>query len=213
MAFQEALNCMSKLAGALLFWFTGNQHGPRTPTQVKHITSTRHNLTGFRFSFRSKGESSSPVVSGNISIFMMRLLCGEAEGLQSFSILSLAATLVPPFKNLEDTGMTVRLVINCNGMKINAVKNAFEKSLRARLLKTNPDTDYSCMREFGSFFTKDIPLPVGTTVDFLGGKQIGAVHSKELCRAFFDMYIGDIPVSEETKEEIGNNVALIIRNC
>ncbi|KAF2304264.1 hypothetical protein GH714_029005 [Hevea brasiliensis] len=66
----------------------------------------------------------------------------------------------------EDTGMTVWLVINCNGMKINAVKNAFEKSLRARLLKTNPDTDYSCMREFGSFFTKDIPLPVGTTVDF-----------------------------------------------
>lgn len=124
----------------------------------------------------------------------------------------------------EDIGMTVRLVINCNGMKINTVKDAFEKSLRARLLKTNPDTDYNCLRAFGSFFTKDIPLPVGTTVDFrrtadgqliteIGGNQIGAVHSKELCRAFFDMYIGDIPVSEQTKEEIGQNVGSIIRRC
>ncbi|KAJ8774324.1 hypothetical protein K2173_011196 [Erythroxylum novogranatense] len=35
----------------------------------------------------------------------------------------------------EDIDMIVRLVINCNGMKISTVKNAFEKSLRARLLK------------------------------------------------------------------------------
>jgi hypothetical protein len=31
--------------------------------------------------------------------------------------------------------------------------------------------------------------------------------------AFFDMYIGDIPVSEQTKEEIGKNVACIIGKC
>ncbi|CAI0401314.1 unnamed protein product [Linum tenue] len=66
----------------------------------------------------------------------------------------------------EDIGMTVRLVINCNGMKINTVRDAFQKSLRARLLKTNPSTDYSCLEAFGSLFTKDIPLPAGTTVDF-----------------------------------------------
>ncbi|XP_043811375.1 fatty-acid-binding protein 2 isoform X2 [Manihot esculenta] len=350
MAFQEALKCMSKLAGALLFWFTsssssnltqqisGNQHGPRVGsshslTQVKHITSTKHELTGFRFGYRSKGESSSLVVLGKISSFMRRLLCREAERLQSFPVFSFAAALVPPLENLpskvlavplengdgqvqrsidqrpcevgphgcsgfsfpdlnwtrhaveprtgiefpvildnilaeehkssltsevlvgtgsksmkiikvkslkvyafgfyvhpnsvceklgqkyasvpsdelnkcrdfyedllrEEIGMTVRLVINCNGMKINTVKNAFEKSLRARLQK-------------------------GTTVDFrrtadgqliteIGGEQIGAVHSKELCRAFFDMYLGDIPVSEQTKEDIGNNVGSILRRC
>ncbi|KAJ6862544.1 hypothetical protein NC652_039404 [Populus alba x Populus x berolinensis] len=44
----------------------------------------------------------------------------------------------------------------------------------------------------------------------VGGNQIGVVCSKDLCRAFFDMYIGDIPVSEQTKEEIGKNVASII---
>ncbi|KAA0064542.1 hypothetical protein IC582_015351 [Cucumis melo] len=124
----------------------------------------------------------------------------------------------------EDINMTVRLVINYNGMKINTVRDAFEKSLRARLLKANPETDYHCVRTFGSLFTKDIPLPVGTTIDFrqtadgqliteMGGTLIGAVRSKELCRAFFDMYLGDVPVSEETKKEIGKNVAGLIGRC
>lgn len=31
--------------------------------------------------------------------------------------------------------------------------------------------------------------------------------------AFFDMYIGDVPVCEQTKEEIGRNVASIIGRC
>lgn len=31
--------------------------------------------------------------------------------------------------------------------------------------------------------------------------------------AFFDMYIGDVPICEETKEEIGKNVASILRGC
>ncbi|KAG4194922.1 hypothetical protein ERO13_A06G080100v2 [Gossypium hirsutum] len=124
----------------------------------------------------------------------------------------------------EDIGMTVRLVVNCNGMKVNTVRDAFEKSLRARLVKTNPNTDYRCLSTFGSYFTQDIPLPAGTIIDFqrtadgqlitkIGGNQIGAVHSKDLCRAFFDMYIGDFPVSEQTKEDIGRNVANIIRRC
>ncbi|KGN55383.1 fatty-acid-binding protein 2 isoform X2 [Cucumis sativus] len=124
----------------------------------------------------------------------------------------------------EDINMTVRLVVNYNGMKINTVRDAFEKSLRARLLKANPETDYHCVRTFGSLFTKDIPLPVGTTIDFrqtadgqliteMGGTLIGAVRSKELCRAFFDMYLGDVPVSEETKKEIGKNVAGLIGRC
>lgn len=35
----------------------------------------------------------------------------------------------------------------------------------------------------------------------------------EFPAAFFDMYIGDVPVSEQAKEEIGRNVASIIRRC
>ncbi|KAL3500864.1 hypothetical protein ACH5RR_039957 [Cinchona calisaya] len=124
----------------------------------------------------------------------------------------------------EDINMTVRLVVSCNGIKINTVKDAFEKALRTRLLKTNPDTDYTCLQRFGSIFPKDIPLHAGTTINFrrtadgcfiteIGDNQLGTVQSKELCRAFFDMYIGDIPVCEQTKEQIGENVANIMRRC
>ncbi|PPS15673.1 hypothetical protein GOBAR_AA04901 [Gossypium barbadense] len=109
----------------------------------------------------------------------------------------------------EDIGMTVRLVVNCNGMKVNTVRDAFEKSLRARLVK-GTIIDFQRTAD-GQLITK------------IGGNQIGAVHSKDLCSgvsnicympgAFFDMYIGDFPVSEQTKEDIGRNVANIIRRC
>ncbi|CAA2961604.1 fatty-acid-binding protein 2-like [Olea europaea var. sylvestris] len=124
----------------------------------------------------------------------------------------------------EDINMTVRLVVSCNGIKINTVRDAFEKSLRARLMRTNPDADHHCLQTFGSIFSQDIPLHVGTTINFhrtadgkliteVGGNQLGAVQSKDLCRAFFDMYIGDVPVCEQTKEEIGKNVASIVSTC
>lgn len=124
----------------------------------------------------------------------------------------------------EDISMTIRLVVSANGIKINTVRSAFEKSLRARLMKTNPDSDFDCVRKFGSLFAEDIPIRAGTTIFFkrtadgyliteIEGDEIGAVQSKDLCRAFFDMYIGDVPVCEQTKEEIGRNVASMIRRC
>ncbi|KAF3578034.1 hypothetical protein DY000_02034462, partial [Brassica cretica] len=124
----------------------------------------------------------------------------------------------------EDIVMSVRLVVNYNGLKINTVREAFEKSLRARLVKANPKTNFNCLNDFGSFFTQDIPIPAGTVIDFrrtadgqliteIGGNLVGAVRSKDLCRAFFDMYIGDVPVSEQTKEEIGRNVVGILKSC
>ncbi|CAL0332915.1 unnamed protein product [Lupinus luteus] len=109
----------------------------------------------------------------------------------------------------EDINMTVRFVVNCKGMKINSVKDAFEKSLQARLVKTNPSTDFHCLTTFGSYFTEDIPLPLGTVIKFR--RTVDGHLITE--RAFFDMYIGDVPVSEQTKEEIGRNVADIIRRC
>ncbi|CAK8569880.1 unnamed protein product [Lathyrus sativus] len=124
----------------------------------------------------------------------------------------------------EDISMTVRLVVNCKGMRINSVKNAFEKSLRARLVKTNPSADFDCLCTFGSYFTENIPIPLGTVIEFkrtvdgrliteIGGSYVGSVHSKDLCRAFFDMYIGDLPVCEQAKKEIGMNIANMIKSC
>uniref|UniRef100_A0A804PNT8 Chalcone--flavanone isomerase n=1 Tax=Zea mays TaxID=4577 RepID=A0A804PNT8_MAIZE len=113
----------------------------------------------------------------------------------------------------ENIDMTVRLVVSYNGLSIGTVRDAFEKSLGFRLQKT-----------FGSCFSEDIRIPAGTKIDFrqtsdgqliteIDGKQIGTVQSKDLCRAFFDMYIGDPPVSVETKQDIAQNVAGLIRRC
>ncbi|KAF7830409.1 fatty-acid-binding protein 2 [Senna tora] len=372
LALEEAFNRVSGLAGAFLVWFcsgsstkvaqdiAGSQFGNAggASMQVKPISSVRHNLVGFHFSFRSERKYTAPVALAKISSFASGLLWREVKRLQSYPVLSLAAALVPPIQNLsskvltgplenadvpthggkdqipcevkkqgrahlslpglnctkhavepktgiefptildnildgeqnsslnsqvlvgtgsrtmtivkikslkvyafgfyvhpyslceklgpkyasisadelsnshdfykdllrEDINMTVRLVVNCKGMKINTVKDAFEKSLRARLVKTNPTTDFGCLSTFGSHFTQDIPLPLGTVINFqrtadgrliteIGGNQIGSVQSKDLCRAFFDMYIGDVPVCEQTKEEIGRNVANMIRRC
>jgi hypothetical protein len=124
----------------------------------------------------------------------------------------------------ENIDMTVRLVVSYNGLSISTVRNAFEKSLCFRLQKMNPNTDCNCLKTFGSYFTEDIRIPTGTMIDFrqtsgghliaeIDGKQIGTVQSKDLCKAFFDMYIGDPPVSMETKQDIAQNVAGLIRRC
>ncbi|KAL5213135.1 hypothetical protein ABZP36_023982 [Zizania latifolia] len=124
----------------------------------------------------------------------------------------------------ENIYMTVRLVVSYNGLSIGTVRDAFEKSLCSRLQKMNPNTDYHCLKTFGSYFSEDIRIPAGTKIDFrqtsdgqliteIDGKQIGAVQSKDLCRAFFDMYIGDPPVSVETKQNIAQNVGGLIRRC
>jgi len=124
----------------------------------------------------------------------------------------------------ENIDMTVRLVVSYNGLSIGTVRDAFERSLGFRLQKMNPNTDYQCLKKFGSYFSEDIRIPAGTKIDFrqtsdgqliteIDGKQIGTVQSKDLCRAFFDMYIGDPPVSVETKQDIAQNVAGLIRRC
>ncbi|KAJ3699154.1 hypothetical protein LUZ61_002859 [Rhynchospora tenuis] len=124
----------------------------------------------------------------------------------------------------EDIHMTVRLVVNCNGLSISKVRKTFEKCLRSRLEKMNPETDYHCLQKFGSYFSQDIRIPMGTTIDFrqtaegqliteINGRHIGAVQSKDLCKAFFDMYVGDLPVSAQAKNEIAGNVGSLIKRC
>lgn len=121
----------------------------------------------------------------------------------------------------ENLDIRVRLVVNYNGLSVGAVRDVFEKSLGLRLQKMNPNTDFHCLKTFGSHFTEDIAIPSGTKIDFcqtsdgkliteIDGKQIGAVRSKDLCKAFFDMYIGDSPVSLEAKKVVAQNVAGLI---
>lgn len=120
LALQEAFGHVTKLAGALLFWFSGcsssnlvqdiarslNGHrfgnccSSRVSLQVKAISN---NVAGFGFPVRSKRKSSFPfgvATLGKMSSFTVRFIWGEAKRLQSYHVLSLAAALVPPIQNL-----------------------------------------------------------------------------------------------------------------
>jgi len=66
--------------------------------------------------------------------------------------------LVLPFSR-ENLDMRVRLVVHYNGLSVGAVRDVFEKSLGLRLQKMNPNTDYHCLKTFGSHFTEDIAIP------------------------------------------------------
>lgn len=113
-ALEEAFGHVSKVAGALLFWFSGGSSSnavrnvargqPRfgaSTMNVKAKPVITNNVAGFGFPFRSKKrKSSSPVTLRKISSFAVRLFWREAKRIQSYPVLSLAAALVPPIQNL-----------------------------------------------------------------------------------------------------------------
>lgn len=116
LAIEGAFNHISKIAGAFLFLFSsgsssnirreiaGKQQGskPRglkSCSLVRHITSNRQNFRGFHFSYRFKEKCAIPVID-KISRFVMKHFYGEADKVQLYPMLSLAAALVPPFDDM-----------------------------------------------------------------------------------------------------------------
>ena len=112
LALQEAFSRISGFAGAIVVWccsgtsakitqdISGPQFRSSGPSmQVKPISSVRHNLVGFHFSFRSERRPTAPANLAKISSSAMRLLWREVKRLQSFPVLSLAAALVSPVQN------------------------------------------------------------------------------------------------------------------
>lgn len=115
---QEAFNCMSKFAGAIVIWFASGSNSrinhklpgdhlgshsqcSTTSIRVKHISSiVRRDLTGFSRKSKHIGGSAIPVVFNKITRFALKHLCKEVQWLQSFPMLSLAAALVPPVTNM-----------------------------------------------------------------------------------------------------------------
>uniref|UniRef100_A0A0A9DNP0 Chalcone--flavanone isomerase n=1 Tax=Arundo donax TaxID=35708 RepID=A0A0A9DNP0_ARUDO len=196
--------------------------------------------TGIKFpAFLEADSSSSATVLVGIGFKGMRIMRVKNLNLYAFGLYmqpnSICEKLGPKYASVpttklmdspdfyndllrENLHMRIRLVVNYNGLSIGAVRDVFEKSLGLRLQKTNPNTDYHCLKTFRSCFMEDIPIPAGTKIDFcqtsdgqliteIDGKQIGAVRSKDLCRAFFGMYIGDSPVSLEAKKDVAQNLA------
>eukprot|EP00249_Psilotum_nudum_P006875 c20128_g1_i3 orf=488-850(-) len=118
--------------------------------------------------------------------------------------------------------MTVRLMVYYKGVKMNMVRSAFETSLRNRLRKIKGSDDDDGLRSFCSYFTEGLSVPRGSVIDFhwhpggqlrteLEGREIGTISSLDFCRAFFDLYIGDPPVSLKAKHEIGEKLVHMLR--
>lgn len=113
-AIEGAMNYMSKLAGALLFLFSGcnssniageitgksqgsNNRSCESSSLGRHITSCGQNLNRC---FKSEGKFATPDAFKNISGLILKLLFREVERIQLYPLLSLAAALVPPFDNM-----------------------------------------------------------------------------------------------------------------
>ncbi|GBG61397.1 hypothetical protein CBR_g20428 [Chara braunii] len=123
----------------------------------------------------------------------------------------------------HELDMTVRVVVNYKRLRMDMVRSAFNISLRNRLRKiTGSDSDAG-LGCFFDYLRDDLRMKKGTVIDFrwlpggrltteVSGKELGTIVSPSLCRAFFDMYIGEPPVLQATKEEIGESFARIL-NC
>eukprot|EP00249_Psilotum_nudum_P004202 c17744_g1_i1 orf=332-1243(-) len=121
----------------------------------------------------------------------------------------------------SDSNLTVRLVIVYGRLKIGSVRSAFEESIGSRIKKFTGTKDDRLLQSFTSIFKDDIMLPRGTTLDIarhpghilqtkIDGKEIGCVQSPLLCRAVFDLYIGEEPFDKKGREEIGLGLASLL---
>eukprot|EP00897_Mesotaenium_endlicherianum_P003827 jgi/Mesen1/3472/ME000195S02616 len=109
----------------------------------------------------------------------------------------------------RELDMTVRLVVHYRGLSMEMIAG---------------NSDDPGLKTFGHYFSQTIDLSRGTVIDFrwqpggrlqteIGGKKMETIVSPHLCRAFFDLYIGDPPVSVSAKQDIGLAVARMLSAC
>lgn len=124
----------------------------------------------------------------------------------------------------REVGMTVRLVVHYKGLSMEMVRSAFVTSLKNRLRKIKGTEDDEGLNVFSGYFSQPMDISRGTVIDFcwqpggrlltqIAGKTMEPIVSPHLCRAFFDLYIGEPPVSEVTKQEIGESCARMLKAC
>jgi hypothetical protein len=121
------------------------------------------------------------------------------------------------FKRLLDLdfAMTLRLVMTRN-VDGNDVAEAFDAALRSRIAevsKTGGDpAAEAALETFRSYFDVD-RVSTGTEIVFscrndgrltssVGGEERTPIDSRPLCRALFDVYLGENPISNAGKRSI-----------
>lgn len=117
LALQETFSCISKFAGTLFIWsstrsnfnifrkLSRSSRGsiPRSnlfSTQIKHAISSRQEPFWLHFAAGADAGSGIPVFFAKLASSTLRFLEKQVQKHPTFSVLSLAAALIPPFDNL-----------------------------------------------------------------------------------------------------------------
>ncbi|GJP46397.1 hypothetical protein CLOM_g5690 [Closterium sp. NIES-68] len=120
--------------------------------------------------------------------------------------------------------MTVRLVLHYRGLNMKMVRNALNTSLSNRLTKLLGHADDPGFHTLNEYLSQPHSVKRGTTIDFtwqpggrllteIDGRRMDPIVSAPLCRAFFDLYIGNPPVCEKAKQRIGEGIGRMIAAC
>ena len=114
-----------------------------------------------------------------------------------------------------DVTMTLRLVMT-RTVDGNDVAEAFDDALRPRMARvvteTNRAGELAALERFREYFDVD-EVTTGTEIVFscgpagrlttsVGGGERRPIDSRALCRALFDVYLGEDPVSDDGKRSV-----------
>lgn len=115
----------------------------------------------------------------------------------------------------SDVGMMLRMVIVYGGLTMNMVKRNLDEGLGASIKKLNGGKkDDELSNKVMATVSDDIKLGSGSLIEIsklpgsvletqVKGEVVSKVESELLCRAYFNMYLGDDPFDKEAKEKFG----------
>ncbi|XP_058109726.1 chalcone isomerase-like protein 1 [Magnolia sinica] len=142
--------------------------------------------------------------------------------------LKIGKSLEKPTKEMyelvinSDVGMMVRLVLVFSGLTMSMVRKNFDETLGASLKKlTGGQKNNELVNKVMGAATDNIKLSSGSVIEItrfpgfilqakVKEEIVSKVESELLCRAYFDMYLGDDPFDKEAKENFGMSLLSLL---
>nr|QTF65961.1 fatty-acid-binding protein [Dracaena cambodiana] len=168
----------------------------------------------------SLGLRRKKVIAININIYAFGMYADNAK-LKELFMAKFGKAPSKPTKELyeavidSDIGMMVRLIIVFRGLTMNMVRKNFDEGLGESLKKLNGgQRNDELLKKVMGAATDDIKLSPGSVIEIsrlpgytlqmkVKDELISQVESELLCRAYFNMYLGDDPFDKEAKESFG----------
>ncbi|KAF6157491.1 hypothetical protein GIB67_004429 [Kingdonia uniflora] len=122
----------------------------------------------------------------------------------------------------SDVEMTLRMVVIYGGLTMGLVRKNFDDTLGTFIRKYNGgQNDDTALKKIMGEEADKIKLTAGSVIEFtkLPGyilqtkvmdEAVGKVESELVCRAFFDMYLGDDAFDNNAKEKFGMSLISLI---